>query len=1318
MARTASADGGNGPNEADDEDPGGAGGGRIAVYFRESELEDMTVSHATKGLSEGSSEDGENGTLVFIDVDDNTAWILTRMEFNASDTAHEGILKSSASDEFNFSMIHILSDTIRIDSNANITADTLNMSLVDKFICDSDEGTDYFGFKLNTPEKSIYPRSTAVFNVTNLFIKTDLEFSNCDLVNLYENLTNSFFFENRSITTNNALYLDNPTLEVLLNPVITTGHSLEINASSLGNLTNMTGSIGYDLIFSGLKDNCRMTDSKFTTTNRMLSMPITSLFLSNTELTSTANANASIMAFSDNLTLSNSNITASIKINATNLTIPSDSFISASECGYAGGGYRADGEGPGGGDLANTYSACGGSYGGVGARGTYNGAYYCVVKPTYGSALRPDNYGSGGAGGGTGYPGGDGGGLIQLEVLDTLFMDSPIEADGQAATGSDNPAAGGSGGGIYINATKITGSGWFSADGGTSPNDGDNEDPGGSGGGRIAVYFKEINESVMPLSSVKNGEGLGASEEGQNGTLIFVDVDGEIAWIKDGFEFNSTDSSPVGNVKPTIDANFSFINVSTIAPSLIRFNGETVVNASIINFTSSTINASFTRIFLRYSEDFIDSGSTYSDGFYLSLERANQTRVDFIDSLSGIADISANTNVSNNWVFVNSTGESGLNVSANISVYNLSYSNFGIEVSWYDNETFITCPASVCTSLSYEDGTAFFNVSHFTVYKTVQGAVDYPVINLSAPSNNSAAGYPNITFIYNVNDTSENIAQCDLIINGEINQSNQPITEDINQSFSVWLMPGNYNWSINCTDDSALSLEGSSETRNLSVIAELFISETLTPAQLAADETFTVSGYVNFTNGTRVGDLYMGIYRNGTIICEDDWWNCSWKYRHGFNVSENAGYELTNYSLNVTIDTESLISAGKMQDDCEDLRFTNASGTELGHWINWETCNTPATNIWVKASVINADSNNTFYYYYGNTDVSNESNASKAMLWYDNFTSDTTSSYTEVGTWSWNSGGYVVDPSGNSEAAMLIPGITDTNLVVEVRGRSNDNDGTGSMVRADGVTTYYTCTTDPQNNRCGIGEDSGRDNLLVSTAQTQGSTTWIRTTLWVNGSTLNCTCDTGSSVVSVSTTDTSLTSGNPGLLSFYNDGSGHVDYITVRKYIYPEPSISLYSTGENRFSTNSSGFYNYTFTAPAIDEEYNITVNTTYEGYYAQKSSILTVASNTAPYKPSPSLNITNVYNSTWVNLSVIYSDANLDNGTVYLNLSVNGSFVASYSATNVSNGSSVSWIVDPNNWTKSDNLSFWAQSYDDTEFSGWSTTNKTVKDTDPATYT
>jgi hypothetical protein len=429
------ADGGNGPNEADDEDPGGAGGGRIAVYFRESELEDMTVSHATKGLSEGSSEDGENGTLVFIDVDDNTAWILTRMEFNASDTAHEGILKSSASDEFNFSMIHILSDTIRIDSNANITADTLNMSLVDKFICDSDEGTDYFGFKLNTPEKSIYPRSTAVFNVTNLFIKTDLEFSNCDLVNLYENLTNSFFFENRSITTNNALYLDNPTLEVLLNPVITTGHSLEINASSLGNLTNMTGSIGYDLIFSGLKDNCRMTDSKFTTTNRMLSMPITSLFLSNTELTSTANANASIMAFSDNLTLSNSNITASIKINATNLTIPSDSFISASECGYAGGGYRADGEGPGGGDLANTYSACGGSYGGVGARGTYNGAYYCVVKPTYGSALRPDNYGSGGAGGGTGYPGGDGGGLIQLEVLDTLFMDSTIEADGQAATG-------------------------------------------------------------------------------------------------------------------------------------------------------------------------------------------------------------------------------------------------------------------------------------------------------------------------------------------------------------------------------------------------------------------------------------------------------------------------------------------------------------------------------------------------------------------------------------------------------------------------------------------------------------------------------------------------------------------------------------------------------------------------------------------------------------------------------------------------------------------------------------------------------------------
>src|SRR5262245_40071301 len=62
----------------------------------------------------------------------------------------------------------------------------------------------------------------------------------------------------------------------------------------------------------------------------------------------------------------------------------------------------------------------------------------------------------------------------------------------------------------------------------------------------------------------------------------------------------------------------------------------------------------------------------------------------------------------------------------------------------------------------------------------------------------------------------------------------------------------------------------------------------------------------------------------------------------------NSGSSQTNYQVMVTLDTASLIAAGKMRSDCGDLRPADSDGTTLlSYWIE-SGCNSPVTKLWVK----------------------------------------------------------------------------------------------------------------------------------------------------------------------------------------------------------------------------------------------------------------------------------------------------------------------------------------------------------------------------------
>jgi len=113
-----------------------------------------------------------------------------------------------------------------------------------------------------------------------------------------------------------------------------------------------------------------------------------------------------------------------------------------------------------------------------------------------------------------------------------------------------------------------------------------------------------------------------------------------------------------------------------------------------------------------------------------------------------------------------------------------------------------------------------------------------------------------------------------------------------------------------------------------------------------------------------------------------------WNYRKPITVS-NPGSELTNYQVLITLNTASLISAGKMRSDCGDLRFTDSDGsTLLNYWLE-SGCNTNSTRVWIKVPSIPANSIKTIYFYYGNPSASLASNPNGTFDGYDPSAGDT-----------------------------------------------------------------------------------------------------------------------------------------------------------------------------------------------------------------------------------------------------------------------------------------------------------------------------------------
>ncbi len=119
------------------------------------------------------------------------------------------------------------------------------------------------------------------------------------------------------------------------------------------------------------------------------------------------------------------------------------------------------------------------------------------------------------------------------------------------------------------------------------------------------------------------------------------------------------------------------------------------------------------------------------------------------------------------------------------------------------------------------------------------------------------------------------------------------------------------------------------------------------------------------------------------------WWNETWWYRKNITIFENSNHALSDYQVKLLVNTITLIGEDKMNPDCSDMRFTNATGDIVNHYIETDECNETDSVIWLRVPTIPSGLNTTISMYYGNnTSVNSTSSGLDTFLMFDNFEYD------------------------------------------------------------------------------------------------------------------------------------------------------------------------------------------------------------------------------------------------------------------------------------------------------------------------------------------
>lgn len=276
-------------------------------------------------------------------------------------------------------------------------------------------------------------------------------------------------------------------------------------------------------------------------------------------------------------------------------------------------------------------------------------------------------------------------------------------------------------------------------------------------------------------------------------------------------------------------------------------------------------------------------------------------------------------------------------------------------------------------------------------------------------------------------------------------------------------------------------------------------------------------------------------------------------YSRPITITGSTSGALTNYQVAVTVDTASLVTAGKMRSDGADIRFTNSTGVQLPYWIE-SGMNTNATKIWVKVdsipngSLTSPNNQTTIYLNYGDPNLTvGASDIKSTMIYYDDFSS------VDPGWTNANITGGVLKIGGgvNNGASHPLTGASPGQVYIEYDyafGPGNGTTQAGSNFFGNNYIRPHRVYGDLFTNT-----DFGQPYI---TGITWNETSHKIKVWWWGGGANQFKIGCDSSVA----TGTLSSTGNVNNISFYLDsaswGPSVIDNLLVRKYASPEPTAS------------------------------------------------------------------------------------------------------------------------------------------------------------------
>ncbi len=560
---------------------------------------------------------------------------------------------------------------------------------------------------------------------------------------------------------------------------------------------------------------------------------------------------------------------------------------------------------------------------------------------------------------------------------------------------------------------------------------------------------------------------------------------------------------------------------------------------------------------------------------------------------------------------------------------------------------------------------------NFTVSVYVQNSTGYPIDSVWVNITNST-GY-NFTYFLD-------------------NQSAKSISGTWSKTINISALGnslGTYNISFYANDTLGLRQQSPVPTAQL-FVETILLTEYLSPTTANPGDNVTVSGRVTLQpDGIGVANNPISIYLDGDVVSEGGYTPAGesqalWQYRREIIINGSTA-EQTDYQVNLLINSSNVGGNFNWSTYGNDTRFTWLNGSteqNVSFWIEYWNNATAGNNasLWVKIPNVTALSNTIIYMYYGNSSATynNSLGGNNTFIFFDDFGgglskwsnhggSAITGGWlqitgTGVGTWT-NGVDTVRNFQRNSTLEFNFKIITQNHNVLGF------SDGGWQGVE-NVIDEFYIDPSNNLNRRSSGGTTDGNENQVnLNTVLSTGTLYKAKIELKQTGA--NYYFDTGNGYVSNGSTSTYSTAPAYIMFDVYDTGVLQYDNVRIRKYTSIEPSVLSVGAERAVTETNSTGGYNYTFTAPLTAGNHPVKVNLTDgNGIYGENSTNLTVRINisspnvsvSTPVNPGTSINIsvnvpTSNINYPTLNLSQVWANVSWSGGSqlIFLNGSVSG---------------------------------------------------------------